>query len=111
MFNVWRFNQEVFRQLEVAIVLQHAGVVYVRLFLLVKLVKAAVHVVKGLGKFYGSVTAKEVSDELKKQHGIEIDKRMIRLAEPIKTYGKYELDVKYYQDVTGKLNLIVTEKE
>ena len=63
------------------------------------------------GKFYGSVTAKEVSDELKKQHGIEIDKRMIRLAEPIKTYGKYELDVKYYQDVTGKLNLIVTEKE
>ena len=63
------------------------------------------------GKFYGSVTAKEVSDELKKQHGIDLDKRMIRLAEPIKTYGKYELDVKYYQDVTGKLNLIVTEKE
>ena len=63
------------------------------------------------GKFYGSVTAKEISEELKKQFNIELDKRKIIVAEPIKTFGKYELDVKYYQDITGKLNLIVTEKE
>lgn len=63
------------------------------------------------GKFYGSVTAKEISEELKKQFDIELDKRKIIVAEPIKTFGKYELDVKYYQDITGKLNLIVTEKE
>ncbi|MBO4423706.1 MAG: 50S ribosomal protein L9 [Clostridia bacterium] len=63
------------------------------------------------GKFYGSVTAKEISEELKKQYGIELDKRKIQVPEPIKTFGKYELDVKYYQDVTGKINLIVTEKE
>ena len=63
------------------------------------------------GKFYGSVTAKEVSEELKKQHDIDLDKRKITVAEPIKAFGRYELDVKYYQDVTGKINLIVTEKE
>ncbi|MBO4869373.1 MAG: 50S ribosomal protein L9 [Clostridia bacterium] len=63
------------------------------------------------GKFYGSVTAKEVSEELKKQYGIELDKRKITVAEPIKTFGRYELDVKYYPDVNGKINLIVTEKE
>lgn len=63
------------------------------------------------GKFYGSVTAKEVAEALKKQHDIDVDKRMIKLAEPIKTFGKYELEVKYYQDVSGSLNLIVTEKE
>ena len=63
------------------------------------------------GKFYGSVTAKEISEELKKQYDIDIDKRKIIVPEAIKTFGKYELDVKYYQDVTGKINLIVTEKE
>ena len=63
------------------------------------------------GKFYGSVTAKEISEELKARYGIELDKRKIQVNEPIKTFGKYELTVKYYPDVTGVLNLIVTEKE
>ena len=63
------------------------------------------------GKFYGSVTAKEISEELKKQFDIDLDKRKINVPEPIKTFGKYELDVKYYPDVTGKIYLIVTEKE
>ena len=42
---------------------------------------------------------------------IDLDKRKINVPEPIKTFGKYELDVKYYPDVTGKIYLIVTEKE
>ncbi len=63
------------------------------------------------GKFYGSVTAKEISEELKTKHGIDLDKRKIIVNEPIKTFGKYELTVKYYPDITGILNLIVTEKE
>ena len=63
------------------------------------------------GKFYGSVTSKEISEELKDKYGIDIDKRKIQVSEPIKTFGKYELTVKYYQDISGKLNLIVTEKE
>ena len=50
-------------------------------------------------------------EELKDKYGIDIDKRKIQVSEPIKTFGKYELTVKYYQDISGKLNLIVTEKE
>ncbi len=63
------------------------------------------------GKFYGSVTSKEISEAVKAELGVELDKRKIIVPEAIKTFGKYELDVKYYPDVTGKLNLIVTEKE
>ncbi len=62
------------------------------------------------GKLYGSVTSKEISEALKAQHGIDLDKRKINVPEPIKTFGSYTLDVKYYPEVTGKLNLIVTEK-
>ena len=62
------------------------------------------------GKLYGSVTSKEIAEALKTQHGIDLDKRKINVPEPIKTFGSYTLDVKYYPDVTGKLNLIVTEK-
>lgn len=63
------------------------------------------------GKFYGSVTNKEIADELKAQHGIDIDKRSIQVKDPIKAPGSYTLDVKYFSEVSGKLNLIVTEKK
>lgn len=63
------------------------------------------------GKFYGSITTKEIADELKSQHGVEIDRRKIQQNEQIKALGSYTLDVKYFPEVTGKLNLIVTEKK
>ena len=45
-----------------------------------------------------------------KEFGITVDKRKITMNEPIKAYGTYELDVKLYNDVAGKIRLIVTEK-
>ena len=62
------------------------------------------------GKLYGSVTTKDVADALEAQHKIVIDKKKITLASPIKAYGKYELDVKLYTDVSGKINLLVSDK-
>lgn len=62
------------------------------------------------GRLYGSVTSKEIAELLFQQHGIELDKRKIVLDEPIKAFGKYQLDVKLFAGVTGKLNIIVTEK-
>ena len=62
------------------------------------------------GRLYGSVTTKEVAEQLQKQHGIAVDKRKITLAEPIKAYGKYELDVRLYTDVVGKIRVLVCEK-
>ena len=61
-------------------------------------------------KLYGSVTAKDIAEELKKKHNIDIDKRKITLAEPIKSFGDFKADVKLYTDVSGKINVRVTSK-
>ncbi|MBO5287572.1 MAG: 50S ribosomal protein L9 [Clostridia bacterium] len=62
------------------------------------------------GKFYGAVTSKDIAEALKKQFGIEADKRKIELPSPIKAFGTYKVDVKLYQDICGKLTVCVTEK-
>ena len=61
-------------------------------------------------RLYGSVTAKDIADALKKDYGIEIDKRKITLSEPIKSFGDFKADVKLYTDVSGKINVRVTSK-
>ena len=61
-------------------------------------------------KLYGSVTAKDISEELKKKHGIDIDKRKIALNENIKSFGDFKADVKLYTNVIGKINVKVTAK-
>ncbi len=62
------------------------------------------------GRFYGSVTAKDIAEELEKQHGIAVDKRKIVLNDPIKAFGTYSLDVKLYPEITGKLNVVVAQQ-
>ncbi len=62
------------------------------------------------GRFYGSVTAMDIADALKAQHGIEIDKRKIVMGDPVKAFGNYTFDVKLYAEILGKLNVIVCEK-
>ena len=58
-------------------------------------------------RLYGSITSKDIADALKAAHGIDIDKRKINLAEPIKAYGTYQADVKLYTEVTGKITVRV----
>lgn len=62
------------------------------------------------GKLYGSVTTKEIGEELQKQHKITVDRRKITLDTPIKTFGTYKLDVKLYTDVVGKITVVVKSK-
>ena len=59
------------------------------------------------GRLYGSVTAKDIAEKLQKDHGITVDKRKIQLADPIRAYGQYDLEVKLYTDVVGKLHVLV----
>ena len=61
-------------------------------------------------RLYGSVTSKEIAEELKKVHGIEVDKRKITLTEPIKSFGKFEADVRLFTDVNGKIHVEVVGK-
>ena len=62
------------------------------------------------GRLYGSVTSKDIAEQLAKHIGTEVDKRKIQMKENIKAYGKYEVEVKLYTEVTGKINLLVCEK-
>lgn len=62
------------------------------------------------GRLYGSITSKDIVEKLQADHGIVIDKRKIVMNDPIKAYGKYEIDVKLYTEISGKINVLVCEK-
>lgn len=53
------------------------------------------------GRLYGSVTAKDISERLAADFGIQIDKRKLVIADPIKAFGKYAVEAKLYPEVTG----------
>lgn len=61
------------------------------------------------GKTYGSVTSKELAEKLESAYGIAVDKRKIVLDKPIKSYGIFELDVKLYPEVVGKLKVHIKD--
>ena len=63
----------------------------------------------GDGRLYGSITSKDIAEKLKEQHKIEIDKRKLVLAENIKAYGTYIVDVKVYPEISAKLKVSVSE--
>lgn len=60
------------------------------------------------GRLFGSVTSKEIADALKKQHGVEIDKRKLDIKEPIKALGSFQVQVKLHPEVMAKLQVHVT---
>ncbi|HOH69534.1 MAG TPA: 50S ribosomal protein L9 [Sedimentibacter sp.] len=62
------------------------------------------------GKLFGSITTKEISELLEKEHKIIIDKKKFDLDEPIKTLGEYNVKIKLHPMVNAKLKVIVTEK-
>lgn len=62
------------------------------------------------GKTFGSISTKEIADELKKQLGYEIDKKKILLKEPIKSAGAFEIPVKVHSEVTGSFHLMIKEE-
>ncbi len=60
-------------------------------------------------KLFGSVTALDIAEVLVAK-GLKVDRRQINLAEPIKTVGKFEVEVKLHQEVVGKVKVeIVAE--
>ena len=64
----------------------------------------------GSGKLFGAVTSKEISDALLEQFGIEIEKNKIIQAEPIKTYGSFEVKCKLGYEISGNLKVMVIEE-
>lgn len=63
------------------------------------------------GKIFGGVTAKEISDELKKQYNFEVDKKKIDLKETIKELGTRTINIKLFEGVIGNLKIDVIPEE
>ncbi len=61
------------------------------------------------GRLFGAVTTKEISDALKQQHNIDINKAKLVLDENIKSFGGYELKAKLGHDIVGVVKVIVAE--
>jgi large subunit ribosomal protein L9 len=58
------------------------------------------------GKLFGSVTAAQIADALV-ERGLEIDRRRIELADPIKSLGEHDVVVRLHRDVTATLKVNV----
>ena len=63
------------------------------------------------GKLFGSITSKEISESLREQNGIVIEKQSIVLPEPIKAFGTYEVKCKMGYEISGTINVVVTEQK
>ena len=60
------------------------------------------------GRLFGSVTTKEIAEKIKKEFGIEVDKKKISVGE-IKAYGTYTAEVKLYQGIVAEIFVFVGE--
>jgi len=61
------------------------------------------------GKLFGSITSKEISEELKAQFGLDVGKSKIVLSDPIKSFGAFEVKCKLGSEVSGTINVLVIE--
>ena len=71
-------------------------------------VKLVFHMKAGKdGRAFGSISTKEVQEELKKQYDISIDKKKMELDVPMKNFGGYDIKVKLHKDVEACLHVSV----
>ena len=61
------------------------------------------------GRLFGSITSKQIAEELQKKHSIKIDKRKIELEDGIRSLGVTKVPVKLHPEVTATLNVHVKE--
>lgn len=63
------------------------------------------------GKLYGSVTTKEIAEAIREARGLKIDKRKIRLDQPIHQVGTYMIEVEIPGGTTAAVKTIVVEEK
>lgn len=63
------------------------------------------------GKLFGAVTAREISEGLMKQYGVDIPKQKLVLEEPIKAFGSYQIKAKLGFEVSGTVYVSVFEEK
>jgi large subunit ribosomal protein L9 len=63
------------------------------------------------GKMFGSVTTKQVCEELEKLHGISLDKRKFLDTDPVNHFGSTSLRIELFKDVIGAVNIKIVEEK
>jgi large subunit ribosomal protein L9 len=62
------------------------------------------------GRLFGSVTSKEIADQIKNQFDLEIDRRKMELKENIKSLGIYDVRIKLHPEVQVKVKINVSQQ-
>jgi large subunit ribosomal protein L9 len=63
------------------------------------------------GKLYGSVTTKEIAEAISEARGLRIDRKKIRLEDPIREVGTYMIEVELSGGSTARIKTIVAEEK
>lgn len=61
------------------------------------------------GKLFGSITGKDISDELNKQYKFNIDKKKI-VTDTIRQLGTYDVEIKIYPEISTKIKVNIIEQ-
>lgn len=61
-------------------------------------------------KLYGAVTTKEIVQQLKLEHDIDVDKKKLSMENPIKAFGTYKIKAKLFSDVSATIIVQVVEE-
>jgi len=59
------------------------------------------------GKLFGSITSKEIAEKLLADHHLDIEKKKINMEEHIKQIGTYDIEIKVYPEISGKVKVVV----
>ncbi|MFA5034732.1 MAG: 50S ribosomal protein L9 [Candidatus Margulisiibacteriota bacterium] len=62
------------------------------------------------GKLFGTITTADIAEAIKQNSGIELDKRKLELAAPIKTIGEYPVRIRLFHDIIAAPKVIVAAK-
>ncbi len=62
------------------------------------------------GRVFGSVTAKEIAEQIKSTFGIEIDKKKVQLNAPIKSICTQKVPIKLHPEITAHVNICVVSE-
>jgi large subunit ribosomal protein L9 len=63
------------------------------------------------GRLFGSVTAKDVADAVMQARGLKLDRRKVRLDEPIRELGTHMVEIEVSEGVTASVKTMVVEEK
>jgi large subunit ribosomal protein L9 len=62
------------------------------------------------GRLFGSVTAKEIADAIAEARGLRIERKRVRLSEPIRALGTYLVEIELAAGTSARVKTIVAEE-